>query len=291
MPLKDHLNKLEYFCVIAETGSIRKASEIVRIGQPRLSKVIQELEDVLGVNLVVRSARGVNLTKEGRQLFENGRQIIEKANELELTIRSGDLSPSGEIFIGAYDSIARYFISGFIKYLSVAAPKVEINILTGRSALLMDKVANSEVDLAVLVATKAQDERIELKTLYSDQFSLFSAPAMGESFRNTLIYLPLVINDTEVSMRKFKFRQSIVCEGFETVRALAEQGVGVALLPNIVAKESLLAKRLVPFYHPRIGQLRFDSHDVVLCRNKALKNRTVEFIADELEAYFNVWNW
>jgi DNA-binding transcriptional LysR family regulator len=291
MPLKDHLNKLEYFCVIAEMGSIRKASETIRIGQPRLTKVIQELEDTLGVTLVVRSTRGVNLTKEGRQLFEQGRQILEKVSELELTIRSGEVSPHGVILIGAYDSIARYFISGFIKYLAVAAPKVEVNLLTGRSSVLLDKITASEVDLAVVVAPRAIDERVETKILYSDQFSLFSAPMMGESFRNTLIYLPLLINDTEVSMRKYKFRQSIVCEGFETVRALAEQGVGVALLPTIVAKESLLAKRLVPFSHPQISKLRFDSHNIVLCRKKNHESNTINFVAGELESYFNLWKW
>lgn len=65
VPLKDHLNKIEYFCIVAETGSLRKASEIARIVQPRLTKVIQELEEVLGVSLIVRSARGISLTKEG----------------------------------------------------------------------------------------------------------------------------------------------------------------------------------------------------------------------------------
>lgn len=95
VPLKDHLNKIEYFCIVAETGSLRKASEIARIVQPRLTKVIQELEEVLGVILIVRSARGVSLTKEGKSLHKQGRLILKQANEIEHVIRFGDSACSG----------------------------------------------------------------------------------------------------------------------------------------------------------------------------------------------------
>lgn len=289
MPLKDHLNKLEYFCAIAELGSLRKASEAVHIGQPRLTKVIQELEDSLNVGLVVRSSSGITLTKEGRILLEQSRKILESINELELTLKSEDQNLSGEIRLGAYDSIARYFISGFIKFMSMAAPKIKINILTGRSQALMEKVSNHDLDVAILVSPENGDKRVQFQKLYSDQFSLYSAPMMNESFRSHLIYLPLEINDIEKSMRKFRFHQSIVCEGFETVRALAEQGVGVALLPTRVAKESVLSKKLIPFKHPAIRQATFDPHDIVLCSHKDQNKAAIDFTIDELKRYFQLW--
>lgn len=289
MPLKDHLNKLEYFCIIAETGSLRKASEIARISQPRLTKVIQELESILEVILVVRSARGVSLTKEGKLLLEQSRQLLKKANEIEHNIRFGDTAPKGVISVGAYDSIARYFMSGFIKFITVAAPDLKFNMFTSRSHTLIEKVQSKELDLAIVVRPTTKHTHLELTDIYSDTFDLFAAPSMSDSFRNTLIYLPLEINDPEVSKKRFRFHQSVVCESMETVLTLAEQGIGVALLPTLVTKESVLAKRLTPFSHPNIRNRKFDSHSIAICQLKENSSPTCLYVAQEMKRYFEHW--
>ncbi len=289
MPLKDHLNKIEYFCIVAETGSLRKASEIARISQPRLTKVIQELEEILEVTLVVRSARGVNLTKEGKLLLEQSRVLLKKANEIEHSIRFGDSAPKGLVCVGAYDSIARYFMSGFIKFISVAAPDLKFYMITGRSSELIRSVEKEEIDLAIVVRESSKTSHLNMIDIYSDTFDLFASPSMNDSFRNTLIYLPLEINDPEVSKKKFRFHQSVVCQSLETVLALAEQGIGVALLPTLVTKESLLAKRLTHFSHPHIRNRKFDPHNIAICQNNNKSNPTVTYVAEEIKRYFEHW--
>lgn len=289
VPLKDHLNKIEYFCIVAETGSLRKASEIARIVQPRLTKVIQELEEVLGVILIVRSARGVSLTKEGKSLHKQGRLILKQANEIEHVIRFGDSAPKGVITIGAYDSIARYFMSSFIKFVTVAAPELKINMVTGRSADLIKQVAKNVIDLALVVRPPGRLSHLQMTDICSDQFGLFASPSMGDHFRNTLIYLPLKINDPEASKKKFRFHQTIVCESLETVLALAEQGIGVALLPTLVTKESILAKRLTPFTHPNIRIPLFDSHSIAICQPKDDERPLTSFFAVEMKRFFEHW--
>lgn len=289
MPLKDHLNKLEYFCIIGKTGSLRKASEQARISQPRLTKVLQELEEILEVVLVVRTARGINLTKEGKLLFERSTELLKKVNEIEHNIRFGDTAPKGVVCIGAYDSIARYFISGFIKFISVAAPDLKFNMVTGRSSELMKKVEKEEVDLAIVVRPATKANSLDMIDIYSDMFDLYASPSMNDSFRNTLIYLPLELNDPEVSRKRFRFHQSIICESLETVLTLAEQGIGVALLPTLVTKESVLAKRLAPFFHPHIKNRRFDPHFIAICQSKRNINPTIEYVSQEMKRYFEHW--
>ncbi len=55
MRLKQHLNKIEYFCMVVEAGSIKKATEVALLGQPQLTTVVKQLENILGEPLLLRS--------------------------------------------------------------------------------------------------------------------------------------------------------------------------------------------------------------------------------------------
>ena len=81
--LKDHLEKLESFLVIAEKGSIRKASESLGVTQPALSRQINILEDVLEQSLVERTRQGVELTEAGKLLRDFSRSLLRDAEDIE----------------------------------------------------------------------------------------------------------------------------------------------------------------------------------------------------------------
>lgn len=64
------LNILQNFLVIAQTGNISKAAQILHLSQPALSRQLQALESELGVTLVKRSSRQLNLTAAGSYLVQ-----------------------------------------------------------------------------------------------------------------------------------------------------------------------------------------------------------------------------
>lgn len=70
------LRVLRYFLVIAEEGSISKASEVLHITQPTLSRQIKELEEELGAELFIREKRNMTLTKAGEYLVDRAREIL-----------------------------------------------------------------------------------------------------------------------------------------------------------------------------------------------------------------------
>jgi LysR family transcriptional regulator, nitrogen assimilation regulatory protein len=63
------IRRLEYFVCIAEQGSLGRASDLLRIAQPALTRQVRLLEQELGVILFTRSRRGMRLTEEGEQLL------------------------------------------------------------------------------------------------------------------------------------------------------------------------------------------------------------------------------
>ena len=104
--LKDHLEKLESFLVIAEKGSIRKASESLGVTQPALSRQINILEDVLEQSLVERTRQGVELTEAGRLLRDFSRSLLRDAEDIERKIRKPQEKLVGNVIIGTFESLS-----------------------------------------------------------------------------------------------------------------------------------------------------------------------------------------
>lgn len=77
------LQQLRYLVEVVKKGSIRRAAESLYVTQPSISKAIGELEAELGVRILERNNRGVALTPEGENLFNDARMIVEQAASLE----------------------------------------------------------------------------------------------------------------------------------------------------------------------------------------------------------------
>lgn len=78
---------LRYFVAIAEEGSFTRAARRLFIAQPALSKQIHDLEEEIGVRLLVRSARGAALTVPGAELLEHARALLEAEEAARTRIR------------------------------------------------------------------------------------------------------------------------------------------------------------------------------------------------------------
>jgi DNA-binding transcriptional LysR family regulator len=85
----DRLAAMEAFVLVVDTGSFSAAARRLNVGQPAVSKLIAQLEQRLGVKLVVRTTRGLTATEAGLNYYERARRSIEEADEAELAARGG----------------------------------------------------------------------------------------------------------------------------------------------------------------------------------------------------------
>ncbi len=97
------LRHLRYFVVVAEEGNITRAAERLHIAQPPLSRQIQQLEEELGVSLLVRGSRPLTLTEAGQFFYAHARQLLSQTRELEaMTRRIGTIERKLSIgFVGS----------------------------------------------------------------------------------------------------------------------------------------------------------------------------------------------
>jgi DNA-binding transcriptional LysR family regulator len=91
---------MRYFLAVAEAGQLTRAARILNIAQPTLSQALAQLEDQLGVRLLERHARGVNLTDAGQAFLDKARSAVIAADEAAATARALTRSRSESLMIG-----------------------------------------------------------------------------------------------------------------------------------------------------------------------------------------------
>jgi DNA-binding transcriptional LysR family regulator len=101
-------NKLRYFITIAQTGSMRKASEILNISAPALSKATKLLEEEVGVKLIVQDGRNIAVTDEGKKLVHKGGEILKQLDLLQEEI-SEDKNIT-QLKIATFEVFSTYFL-------------------------------------------------------------------------------------------------------------------------------------------------------------------------------------
>ena len=77
----DRLVAMEAFVLVVDTGSFSAAARRLNVGQPAVSKLVAQLEERLGVKLLVRTTRGLTATEAGLKYYERARRSIEEADE------------------------------------------------------------------------------------------------------------------------------------------------------------------------------------------------------------------
>ena len=70
------LLQLKYISTVAKCGSFSKAAQVLYVSQPGISKMVCALEEELGITIFVRSAAGITLTAEGRELLNMGERLL-----------------------------------------------------------------------------------------------------------------------------------------------------------------------------------------------------------------------
>src|SRR5262245_14931302 len=101
--------KIRYFSVVAETGSLRKAAEILQISPPALSRAISQLEEELDVDLFVPSGRGLAITDQGRLFQQRAVRLLGEYQSF-LADAHGTERDEGQLRIGTFEIFSTHFL-------------------------------------------------------------------------------------------------------------------------------------------------------------------------------------
>ncbi|WP_130860332.1 LysR family transcriptional regulator [Gracilibacillus phocaeensis] len=146
------LRILRYFLVIAEEGSISRASEVLHTTQPTLSRQIKELEEELGAGLFIREKRKMVLTKAGMYLKDRAQEILSLSDKTtqEFFNQRKQLF-SGHISIGCVEADNSDTLSMILEEFIADYPEVTFSIFSGTGEDIIDKLDGGLLDVGVLL--------------------------------------------------------------------------------------------------------------------------------------------
>jgi DNA-binding transcriptional LysR family regulator len=136
----DRLAAMEAFVLVVDTGSFSVAARRLNVGQPAVSKLIAQLEDRLGVKLLIRTTRGLTATEAGLNYYERARRSIEEADEAERTARGAGTSLTGTLRVAAAVTFARIHLMPRLSEFLDLHPDLEIDfVLDDRNVDLLEE--------------------------------------------------------------------------------------------------------------------------------------------------------
>ncbi|MCR4726651.1 MAG: LysR family transcriptional regulator [Clostridia bacterium] len=203
--------KLEFyrvFYIVAKTGNLSKASKELFISQPAVSYGIKQLEEQLGGRLFVRTAKGMELTPEGKMIYEYVSRAYDELTAAENKFSQMRGLEEGTVHIGASDTISKYFILPRIEQFKKKYPKISIKITNRTTDEIMNMLKTGKVDLGFINRVdETQYPGIRL-TSCADIGECFVANAeMAQRFDHPLSVgeltaLPLILLEERSSTRR-----------------------------------------------------------------------------------------
>jgi DNA-binding transcriptional LysR family regulator len=125
----DRLAAMEAFVLVVDTGSFSAAARRLNVGQPAVSKLVAQLEERLGVKLLVRTTRGLTATEAGLNYYERARRSIEEADEAELAARGAGTSLTGKLRVAAAVTFTRIHLMPRLPEFLQRHPDLEIDVV------------------------------------------------------------------------------------------------------------------------------------------------------------------
>ena len=246
------LKQIEYFVRVAELGSFTRASVVLDIAQPALSRQVRLLEVELRQNLLVRNGRGATPTEAGKLLLEHGRGIlhqVERARE-ELGRVRGALA--GRVAIGLPPSIAKVLTVPLTRAFRVKLPDAALAISEGLSVAMRESLTTGLLDIALLYNT-APAPGIEITALLEEDLFLVQRRPAAQTDADAaalagipvplhaLTQFPLVIPtrpnsirmlvESELAAQGGRPQISLEIDGVAAILDLVADGAGCAVLP------------------------------------------------------------
>jgi DNA-binding transcriptional LysR family regulator len=264
------LRHLQALVGVAEHGSFSAAAEALGTVQSNVSAHIARLERELGAPLVDRSAG--RLTEEGEVVVARARRMLAEMSALVADVAAMRQEVVGTVRAGMIGTTGRWLVPRLFAQLRERHPKVRITVADGTSATLEPRLANGQLDLAVvslpvsiddLTATPLFEEDLMLVVPVDHPFTRLPRPlALGRlSELDLLLPLPgtALRDEIDRALRRANvtLRPALELDGIRMIASLAFDGFGPAILPATAVPQHMRERfELVPletFPRRRVG--------------------------------------
>ncbi|MFW6559507.1 LysR family transcriptional regulator MumR [Acinetobacter baumannii] len=251
-----NLKNLEAFYWVVTLNSFNKAATKLQTTQPAVSQKITSLENELGFKVLDRSLRQFKLTHKGMTLFKYAEKFMRLETDLVAELTENQ-HLTGTKRLGVSETIVYTWLVEYIEKVQQEFPKVSVEIVVDLTPNLQEGVRTGDLDMAFLLGPTLAFECIE-HSLCNFELSFLAAPSfkggIGQmSFKalmsHTILTYPKITYPYKELKAKMKEKGideplSITSYSLATLLRLAEQGLGIAVVPTLTALKEITDGRL-----------------------------------------------
>lgn len=263
------LRHIQALVAVARHGNFTRAAKAVNVSQPTFTIQIQHLETALGVRLVDRNTRSVQLTPIGRYLAPVLERILRDLDSALLNTQALSRKASGYVAIAALPSLSATMLPGIISAFRKENPGISIHLRDAVSVRVSGMVRAGEVDFG-FGSLPASESDIDFTPLFDDHMSAIfprQSPLLSKRAISLtdLTEFPLILMSRDSSVRAVVDRAFAAIGHFDppsyeaayisTALGMVEAGLGVTILPASVLRmdrgRGLISR---PIQKPKIGR-------------------------------------
>ncbi|WP_461474503.1 LysR family transcriptional regulator [Pararhodobacter aggregans] len=241
------LDDLRAFVATAEMRNFGAAADSIHLSQPALTRRIQKLESVLGVTLLDRTTRRVELTAVGRDFLGRARRLLDDFETSLLSVKEIAERRSGLVSIACIPTAAYYFLPDVVRAFNTAYPAIRIRIVDSGANEVLQSVLNREVDFGITLLG-ADDPDVLFAPLVEEPFMLACRKDHELAQRSEISWADLaehrfitvgrssgnrLIVDLGLGRAGIRSKWFYEVQHLSTSLGLVEAGLGIAALPRM----------------------------------------------------------
>lgn len=247
------IRHLQSFITIVELEGFTKAAEHLGYAQSTITSHIQILENELGESLFDRLGKKIVLTNVGKELVPYAKQMLHVYKEIK-NLTSEQNGVSGDLIVGAGESLTIYRLGKILKEYKKSFPKVNIILKDSICSDLRSKLHSGELDIILTIEPQIMDTDLVVKNLKDECMVIIGAPDadlefLSTNFEGEVATESIIFSEKGCSFRiafenylkqkNIKYVNSLEFSSVEAIKKCVMNGLGISFLPFYTVRNEI----------------------------------------------------
>jgi LysR family nitrogen assimilation transcriptional regulator len=172
-----NLRQIRYLVRAIEVGNITRAAEQLHVAQPALGLQIRQLEEELGVALILRHSRGVSPTQAGQAFYERSLEALRILDEAKREASALGDQRQEAVSLGLTPGLITLLGGGLLFSVQAELPELQLSLVEEMSHILVDAIQRQEIDLALAYEARERPALLRTPLLEEELLLITSQPA------------------------------------------------------------------------------------------------------------------
>lgn len=301
--MKTNSEELTVFVQVAESGSFSRAAEQLEMANSAVSRIVKRLEEKLGVNLLNRTTRQLNLTEEGAQYFRRAQRILQEMAAAETEMLAVHEVPQGVLRVDSAMPMVLHLLAPLAAKFNERYPHIRLSLVSSEGYI---NLIERKVDIA-LRAGELDDSGLRARNLFDSHFRVVASPeylakhGTPQSAEDLANHQCLGFTEPgslntwavlDAQGNPYKISPHFTASSGEILRSLCLSSCGIACLSDFLVDNDITEGKLIPLFAEQTSN-KTHPFNAVYYSDKAVNLRLrvfLDFLVKELGKNMNRTN-